>query len=98
MKTQKVNILLPTDFSDNAWSAAVYALKLYADKECTFYFLYTTSNIASKISKKYSKDIKENALKELLDLKEMAEVSSANANHTFEIVLSGENLYNAIET
>ena len=97
MKTQKVNILLPTDFSDNAWSAAVYALKLYVDKECTFYFLHTTSIIASKISKKYSKDIKENALKELLDLKEMAEVSSANANHTFEIVLSGENLYNAIE-
>ncbi|WP_308992875.1 hypothetical protein QLS71_015560 [Mariniflexile litorale] len=25
------NILLPTDFSDNAWSAAVYTLKLFAD-------------------------------------------------------------------
>ena len=97
MKTQKVNILLPTDFSDNAWSAVVYALKLYVDKECTFYFLHTTSIIASKISKKYTKDIKENALKELLELKEMAEASSANANHTFEIVLSGDNLYNAIE-
>lgn len=97
MKTQKVNILLPTDFSDNAWSAVVYALKLYVDKECTFYFLHTTSIIASKISKKYTKDIKENALKELLELKEMAEASSANANHTFEIVLNGDNLYNAIE-
>lgn len=97
MKTQKVNILLPTDFSDNAWSAVVYSLKLYVDKECTFYFLHTTSIIASKISKKYAKDIKENALKELLELKEMAEASSSNANHTFEIVLSGDNLYNAIE-
>lgn len=98
MKSKKLNILLPTDFSDNAWSAVVYALKLYNDKECTFYFLHTTSIIASKISKKYSHDIKENAMKELLELKEMAEAASANANHTFEIVLSNENLYNAIET
>lgn len=98
MKTQKVNILLPTDFSDNAWSAAVYALKLYADKECTFYFLHTTSIIASKIPKKFSKDIKENAMKELLELKEMAEASNANANHAFEIVLSEDHLYKAIET
>ena len=97
MKTQKVNILLPTDFSDNAWSAAVYALKLYADKECTFYFLHTTAIIASKISKKFSSDIKENAMKELLELKEMAEASNGNANHTFEIILSNDNLNIAIE-
>jgi len=32
-------ILLPTDFSKNALNAVRYALKLYADQKCTFYFL-----------------------------------------------------------
>ncbi len=32
-------ILLPTDFSDNAWNALFTALKLHADVECHFYLL-----------------------------------------------------------
>lgn len=31
------NILLPTDFSDNAWNAIKYAIQLYKDVECTFH-------------------------------------------------------------
>ena len=34
-------ILLPTDFSDNAWNAIEYALKLFKDEVCTFYLLNT---------------------------------------------------------
>ncbi|UGU16092.1 universal stress protein [Sinomicrobium kalidii] len=33
-------ILIPTDFSDNAWNAVSYALKLFKDSECTFYLLH----------------------------------------------------------
>lgn len=33
-------ILLPTDFSDNAWNAIFTAVKLYADVECRFYLLH----------------------------------------------------------
>ncbi len=33
-------ILLPTDFSDNAWNAIFTALKLYKDVECRFYLLH----------------------------------------------------------
>lgn len=100
MKTARVNILLPTDFSDNAWSAAVYAFKLYADTECIFYFLHSTFNgtkTISNITKALSITMDEKAMKELRELKEMAEVSNANANHTFEIVLSSEKLLKAIE-
>jgi len=100
MKTARVNILLPTDFSDNAWSAAVYAFKLYADKECTFYFLHSNLNrtkTVSNITKALLSTIDEKAIKELRELKEMAEVSNANANHEFEIVLSPEKLLKAIE-
>ncbi len=35
------NILLPTDFSENAWNATEYALKLFKDDECIFHLLNT---------------------------------------------------------
>ncbi len=35
------NILLPTDFSENAWNATRYAIELYRKKPCTFYLLNT---------------------------------------------------------
>ena len=34
-------ILVPTDFSDNAWNAIVYALTLFKEQECVFHFLHT---------------------------------------------------------
>lgn len=39
MKMKK--ILLPTDFSDNAWNAITYALELFKNKACEFYLLHT---------------------------------------------------------
>lgn len=97
----KRNILLPTDFSDNAWSAAVYALHLYKEIECKFYFLHSikmNASTMSNFSNKLLKVMSENALKELNDLKSMAENANANANHEFEIILSTNDLQNAIET
>ncbi|SDS57902.1 Nucleotide-binding universal stress protein, UspA family [Polaribacter sp. KT25b] len=35
----KRKILLPTDFSKNSWNAIEYALKLFKNDECVFYFL-----------------------------------------------------------
>lgn len=35
------NILLPTDYSTNAWNAIFTATKLYAPLECRFYLLHT---------------------------------------------------------
>ena len=32
-------ILLPTDFSKNAWNAILYALELFKEEKCTFYLL-----------------------------------------------------------
>lgn len=36
-----LNILLPTDFSDNAWNAIKYAVDFYTDTPCNFYVLHT---------------------------------------------------------
>ena len=33
------NILLPTDFSENAWHAFEYALELFKNETCNFYIL-----------------------------------------------------------
>jgi nucleotide-binding universal stress UspA family protein len=35
----KKRILVPTDFSKNAWNALTYALELYKNEECDFYIL-----------------------------------------------------------
>lgn len=46
------HILLPTDFSKNAWLAIRYALKLYKNERCTFYILNVfsaTSNIVDSL-------------------------------------------------
>jgi len=97
----KKHILFPTDFSDNAWSAAVYALKLFAEETCTFYFLHSLKmkvSTMSNISNKLTKIMSENAIKELTELKVMAENTNANANHDFKIILSTDDLQIAIET
>ncbi|TWO32898.1 universal stress protein [Seonamhaeicola sediminis] len=96
----KRNILLPTDFSDNAWSAAVYALKLYANKECTFYFLNSQTikvSTLSNLSNKLLETMKKESLKELKALKELAETCNANANHEFKTILSTLDLTTAIK-
>lgn len=36
-------ILIPTDFSDNAWHAICYAMNFFKDEDCTFYLLHTYS-------------------------------------------------------
>jgi nucleotide-binding universal stress UspA family protein len=42
------NILLPSDFSDNAWNATKYAIELFKDEACVFHLLNTyTPAIAS---------------------------------------------------
>ena len=42
------HILIPTDFSENAWNAITYALDLFKEEECMFYLLNTyTPAIAS---------------------------------------------------
>lgn len=94
-------ILLPTDFSDNSWSAIVYALKLYKEEACVFYLLNSIvieGSTMVNLSNKLLKTVKENALKELLELKDMAEKSNINPNHRFEIIVSAKDLNNAIET
>ena len=95
------NILLPTDFSDNSWNAIIYALKLYAEEECTFYLLNSLkmkASTASNLSNKLKRVIHEKAKEDLLQLKNQAEITNVNANHDFEIILSSSDLEQSIDT
>lgn len=100
MKTKTLHILLPTDFSDNAWNAIVYALKLYADEFCVFYFLHSRYilNPVSRtyITTHYVDKLKEQALKELAELKAQTEIANANAKHDFKTLLFEEELMDAV--
>ena len=42
-------VLIPTDFSDNAWDALTYAIRLYDDIPCVFYILNTYETNPSKM-------------------------------------------------
>ncbi|MBU2920533.1 universal stress protein [Winogradskyella psychrotolerans] len=95
-------ILLPTDFSDNSWSAIVYALKLYANETCAFYFLHSWSFLESTsrtyITSTYVDQLKEKSIKELNELKGRVEVVNKNPNHAFQVIHTSEVLQDAIET
>ena len=96
----KRHILLPTDFSDNAWNAIVYALKLFKDEYCTFFFLHSVTikvSMLSNLSNRLIKTMEQDAMKELLALRELAETSDANANHDFQIILTTDDLNKAIK-
>ncbi|APG65173.1 hypothetical protein LPB136_07360 [Tenacibaculum todarodis] len=93
-------ILIPTDFSDNAWFATKYVLNLFSSEECEFFFLHSTKigvSMASNISKKLTNVMRENAITDLKHLQERAEKVDSNSKHTFKISESGHDLEQAIE-
>lgn len=96
----KRHILLPTDFSDNSWSAIDYALKLFSREECSFYLLNSIALKASTMtnfSHSLLKVMKENANKELYELKQQIEASDTSTGHQFHVIVSSLDLYDAIE-
>jgi len=86
-------IILPTDFSDNAYNAICFAINLFEEEECTFYLLHTyTPAIYQAEYVLHSPgqiglgDIyQENSLTELKDLKKQIISEFNNKKHTFMV-------------
>lgn len=101
MTPEKISILIPTDFSDNAWSATEYALSLYAELHCTFYFLNSISlahtDSRSYITAKYLDTLTETSKTRLNALKDRATQLNSNANHKFEVISTSEEITLAIK-
>ena len=93
------HILLPTDFSKNAYNAIAYAVQLYRDVECKFYILhtYTPANISSgsmvdSHSALALQDIIiDTAKRKLKEIEDRLHTEFSTANHTF-IAMASFNL------
>ena len=99
------NILLPTDFSKNAWNAIFTAVKLYADAECKFFLLHAyepkAQNIvgfksSSRAGEVYQ-SLAEASQKELDKILEYLKANHENPNHTFEVLAIAGDLVETIQ-
>ncbi|WP_340063320.1 universal stress protein [Ascidiimonas aurantiaca] len=99
-------ILIPTDFSDNAFNAVRYALQLFAEETCTFTLLnsynppmaeqvnpMTTADTA-RVILDMAKKTSEDGLNEVL---QKISADFPNKNHTFKTVSEYNFLKEAIE-
>ncbi|MDJ0645831.1 MAG: universal stress protein [Flavobacteriaceae bacterium] len=86
-------VLIPTDFSDNAWDALTYAIRLYDDIPCSFYILNTyevvatgaTATLHTSASKKIYKVLKEDSEKGLEKIEAYLNEYLLNDKHEYEI-------------
>lgn len=92
-------VLLPTDFSDNAWASLLYATQLFAKEKCHFYLLHTITMSASSITNYSTNKLnaaKEKAMVKLEELKERIEKETSNDKHSFQTLLSFYHLDKAL--
>lgn len=94
------SILIPTDFSENAKSALAYALKLYANETCTFYFLnsyaFSSTRSSSLMTSNFIGTFRDNSKRDLTKLKAEMDKENTNTNHTFGMISSADEVPYAI--
>ncbi|MFT4832813.1 MAG: nucleotide-binding universal stress UspA family protein [Psychroserpens sp.] len=99
------NILIATDFSEDAWNAAKYAIELYKDMDCVFYLLNTYtpakasgSFMAEALEGHDLEDvIKTNSENGLNRVVELINESFKYPNHSFKTISSFNLLVAAIK-
>ncbi|WP_149276248.1 universal stress protein [Pareuzebyella sediminis] len=97
-------ILLPTDFSDNAWNAIFTALKLYADVKCQFYIVHAYEPKAINLLGRKTQQrlgviydsLSQYSEQELEKVIGYLDQNHSNANHRFESISKSETLEEAI--
>jgi nucleotide-binding universal stress UspA family protein len=84
-------IILPTDFSENAYNAVAYALELFKNEECTFYLLNTYTPILYDSEYMYytptmsiDEVYKSNSIKGLDRLEKRIKREFSNTKHTLK--------------
>lgn len=102
------NILLPTDFSNNAWNAIDYALKLFKDDECLFYLLNsyspplvqpTTAGVTTTTSTEILLDSARKASEDgLNDVLKKIKLTNKNEKHRYKILSEYDFFVGAVKT
>lgn len=97
------NILVPTDFSENAYKALKYGVNLFAEEECAFHLLHTyTPSIYDSNSMLYSNhsvndEYRLTRLKSLKKIIDRIKKDVPTKKQSFEIVLSSNLLQEEIK-
>lgn len=98
------NILLPTDFSENAWNATLYAISLYKEESCRFFLMnsydvngYYENSVMDPIPEK-EELLKHKAISEekLHRLCEILKIRFSNPKHKFKCVALNKTLIDSI--
>jgi len=87
-------VLIPTDFSDNAWDALTYAIRLYDDIPCQFYILNTyqvspswsTNTMHKERNTHMYRVLKETSEKELRNIEKYLNENLLNDKHEYKTV------------
>lgn len=100
-----ITVLLPTDFSDNAWNAIFTALKMFESSDVSFVLLNSFEPKITNLLGNKSKErlgviydsLSKNSKIQLKKTMEYLEVNHARNNHRFETVSISSNLESAIK-
>jgi nucleotide-binding universal stress UspA family protein len=98
-------ILVPTDFSDNAWDALMYAIRLYDDIPAHFYILNTYLVGASRVSNIKNKArnthiyqyAKKESESELQKINTYLKENLLNDKHKFEIISESGSFFSIVK-
>ncbi|MBQ0734780.1 universal stress protein [Aquimarina celericrescens] len=95
-------ILVPTDFSDNAYNALYYATRLFKNESCLFYILHTSEVeapiLTSIIDNSYSdQQISREPHEKLMETFHSIVRDTEDFDHTFETISGTNKLLETIE-
>lgn len=99
-----INILVPTDFSENSWNAIAFALAMYASTKCNFYLVHVIKEnfpAEENFAEGTKIDVIENfspseTRKKLIHLAQKIEQSPRIKSHRFFMVTAQGNFVEAI--
>ncbi len=90
-------ILVPTDFSDNAYSALYYATRLFKNEPCRFYILNTLDPDSVLVTSKKDHQLVNESKERLTEVFHTIVRDTEDFDHSFEIISTTEKLLDTIE-
>lgn len=101
----KKRILIPTDFSKNAFNAIKYAIELYKREYCEFFILnsyflpgFSKANLLSpEPTDKKLNEVKERSEKNMEKLKVLVRFNDDNSNHALHFLTEFGSFYDVLE-
>ena len=88
------NILIPTDFSFNAWKASAFAFKVFEQELCIFYFLHVGKPSTKKLENENTAFTNQASLERLI---EKVKTCNSNGNHKYKSVVRFGHLNESID-